>query len=143
MDKLFLDSHGEAVEWDGRERREKVRFPVCLAVEVNGRSSESCADFILNISRAGIFILTENPLEKGTKVKLRFSIPPEEKALSEFSIPPEEKALSEFDGVVVGANRDPGYPKGMHIKIIDSGPDELKSLEAYLEGRKHLLDTEA
>ena len=131
MDKLFLDSHGEAVEWDGRERREKVRFPVCLAVEVNGRSSESCADFILNISRAGIFILTENPLEKGTKVKLRFSIPP------------EEKALSEFDGVVVGANRDPGYPKGMHIKIIDSGPDELKSLEAYLEGRKHLLDTEA
>lgn len=131
MDKLFLDSHGEIVEWDGKDRREKVRFPVCLSVECRGHLNESCADFILNVSKSGVFVLTESPFEKGTKLKLRFYIPP------------EEKALSEFEGVVVGANTNPRFPKGMHIKITGCSHEDLKRLEDFLEGRRHLLDVEA
>jgi len=131
MDKLFLDSHGEIIEWDGKERRERVRFPVCLSVECKGCHNESCVDFILNISKSGVFVLTERPFEKGTRVRLRFYIPP------------EEKALSEFDGVVVGEHADPRYPRGMHIRITGCSPGDLKKLEDFLEGRRHLLDVEA
>lgn len=131
MDKLFLDRHGEIVEWDGKDRREKVRFPVCLSVECRGYLNESCADFIMNISRSGVFIMTDRPLDKGAKLKLRFYIPP------------KEKALSEFEGVVVGVNTNPGYPRGMHIKITGCNPEGLKRLEDFLEGRRHLLDIEA
>ncbi len=131
MDKLFLDSHGEIIEWDGGDRRERVRFPVCLSVECKGCNNESCADFILNISKSGVFVMTDRPFEKGAQVTLRFYIPP------------EEKALSEFEGVVVGENTNPVYPRGMHIRITGSSPGDLKRLEDFLEGRRHLIDIEA
>lgn len=132
MDKIFFDNHGKIIEWSGDEQRKNVRFPVCLSVVYHGHSTESCADFILNISKSGVFVLTKNPLPIGASVTLRFYIPP------------EEKILSEFEGLVAGINRDdPKFPKGMHVKFTAAIPDDLKRLEDFLEERKHLVDTEA
>ena len=132
-DKIFLDKGGEVEEVEGAtERRAHVRFPVCLEVKVNGRFTDECVDFILNTGRGGVFIMTERPLETGTRLQMRFYVPP------------EEKVLSEFEGVVAGVNRDdPKYPKGMHVKFINCSKDDLQRLEEFMEGKRHLLDKEA
>lgn len=130
-DKIFLDKGGDVEEVEGRERRAHVRFPVCLEVKVNGREKDECVDFILNTGRGGVFIMTERPLETGSEIYLKFYIPPVE-------------VLSEFEGLVVGANTDdPKYPKGMHVKFINCSKDDLKRLEEFLEGKRHLVDEEA
>lgn len=132
MDKLFFDSHGKLVEWNGNEQRKDIRFPVCLSVVYHGHSTESCADFILNISKRGVFVLTKNPLPIGTSLTLKFYLPP------------EEKVLSEFEGVVAGVNTDDArFPKGMHVKFTATTPEDLKRLEDFLEERRHLIDTKA
>ncbi|CAG0992894.1 hypothetical protein ANRL2_03336 [Anaerolineae bacterium] len=132
MDKLFFDCNGKLIEWEGREQRKEGRFPVCLSVVYHGHSTESCADFILNISRSGVFVLTRQPLPIGSEITLKFYIPP------------EEHVLSEFEGIVAGVNTDnPGFPKGMHVRFTASVPEDLKKLEDFLEGKKHLLDTKA
>lgn len=132
MDKLYFDSHGKVIEWEGQEQRREGRFPVCLSVVYHGHATEACADFILNISKNGVFILTKDPLPIGTGLTLRFSIPP------------EEKGLSEFEGIVAGVNTDnPRFPKGMHVKFVACLPEDLKRLDDFLEGKKHLLDVQA
>ena len=132
MDKLFLDSNGKIIEREGKENRREVRFPVCLSVVHHGHSTEACSDFILNISKHGVFILTKSPLPVGTALTLKFYIPP------------EQRALSEFEGIVAGVNiADPRFPKGMHVKFMAAGPDDLKRLEDFLEEKKHILDIEA
>ena len=132
MDKLFFDSHGKLIEWEGHEQRNEGRFPVCLSVVYHGHATEACADFILNISKNGVFVLTKNPLPIGAELTLRFYIPP------------EEKTLSEFEGIVAGVNTDnPRFPKGMHVKFVACMPDDLKKLEDFFEGKRHLLDIKA
>jgi uncharacterized protein (TIGR02266 family) len=132
MDKLYFDSHGKLIEWEGHELRKEGRFPVCLSVVYHGHSTESCADFILNISKNGVFVLTRNTLPIGTELTLRFYIPP------------EEKVLSEFEGIVAAVNTDnPRFPKGMHVRFTACCPDDLKKLDDFLEGKRHLLDIKA
>lgn len=127
--KIFVDHAGEADEITSREQRRHVRFPVCLSVRYKGGVSESCADFVLNIGKGGVFIATDAPAEVGAEVVMRFYIPP------------GEKLLGEFAGRVVGVNRDrPEYPRGMHIKFVDCPKESLEELEALLEERRNLVD---
>src|SRR5512134_2217852 len=131
MDKLYLDSNGKIIEREGSEKRREVRFPVCLSVVHHGHSTEACSDFILNISKSGVFVLTKSPLPIGTALTLRFYIPP------------EQRALSEFEGIVAGVNvDDPRFPRGMHVKFTACGPDDLKRLEDFLDEKRHILDIE-
>lgn len=132
MDKLFLDKKGEVEEYEGsKDRHRRVRFPVCLAVKYEGETRQECADFILNINKGGVFIMTERPLEAGSNVRLKFYLPPNE-------------VLSEFEGVVAGVNTDdPRYPKGMHVKFSNCREEELKRLEEFLEEKRHLVDERA
>lgn len=130
-DKIFLDKGGDVEEVDGgADKRTHVRFPVCLEVVFNGKETAECSDFILNIDRGGVFIMTERPLETGSEIYLKFYIPPVE-------------VLSEFEGRVVGVNTDTRYPKGMHVKFINCSKEDLKRLEEFLEGKRHLVDEEA
>lgn len=130
-DKIFLDKGGEIEEVDGNtDKRTHVRFPVCLEVVFNGKETDECSDFILNIGRGGVFIMTERPLKTGSDIYLKFYIPPSE-------------TLSVFEGLVIGVNTDSRYPKGMHVKFINCSKDDLKRLEEFLEGKRHLLDEEA
>lgn len=129
MDKLFLDKEGRVLEFQGKDRRTEVRFPVCLRVEHDDYTNEACADFILNIGRHGVYIMTKNPYEKGTKLRLRFCIPP------------EDKVLSVVEGVVVGINNDnPLFPRGMHVKLTGCDDEDLKRLEEFFEGKRHIVD---
>lgn len=130
MDKFFVDKGGEVEEYsEDAERRKHVRFPVCLAVKYGDSVSEVCPDFVLNISKAGVFIKTDSPLPKGSTVVMHFYIPP------------EDKLLGEFKGRVVEVNQNnPAYQRGMHIKFIHYTKEEMQSLEDYLEGKKRLID---
>lgn len=130
MDKPLFDIHGKPVE-GADDKRKNRRFHVCLQVVYHGHSTECCADFILNISMNGVFILTRDPLPVGSALTMRFYIPP------------EEKSLSDFEGVVAGVNKDdPRFPKGMHVKFTACTPQELKRLEEFVEERRHLVDLE-
>lgn len=130
-DKIFVNRHGEIEEIEEEDMRRHIRFPVCLAVKYGEEVPYACADFTLNISKGGVFLETTNPLEKGTRVVMHFYIPP------------KEKLLAEITGEVVGVNStDARYPKGMHIKFVDTAPEELAKLEDYLEERRHLVDKE-
>jgi hypothetical protein len=132
MDKVFIDRGGTAEGYSGTERRKHVRFPVCLAIKYGEDVSEDCLDFILNTSKGGVFVRSDCPLPKGTKVIIHFYIPP------------EDKLLGKFKGKVVGVNLDDRiYPKGMYIKFIDYTKEDMRTLEDYLEEKRHLVDKTA
>ncbi|MBI5643427.1 MAG: PilZ domain-containing protein [Deltaproteobacteria bacterium] len=131
MDKIFIDKGGDVEELEG-DRRNHIRFPICLEVKYGEGERDECADFILNACKGGVYIMTEAPLNPGATLHLRFYMPP------------EKKVLSEFEGQVVGVNIDnPKYPKGMHVKFMNCSKEDLKRFEDFLEGKRHLLDTEA
>src|SRR3972149_7512994 len=127
MDKFFVDNKGDVTEFSGEnERRMHVRFPVNLSVRYYEDVTEPSADFILNISMGGVFIMTERPLAKGARISM------------DFEIPPKIRYLGRFQGEVVGVNTDnPAYPKGMFVKFVNAGEKELKRLEDFLEGHRH------
>lgn len=127
MDKYFVDTKGDVIEYDGPDRRKHVRFPVCLSVNYSG-FGEQCVDFILNISRGGVFIKTDSPLEPGSRTSMQFNIPP------------KIRFLGRYEGEVVRTSDEPGRPKGMFIRFINVTGEELDRLEDFLEGNRHLLD---
>ncbi len=136
--KILVDKAGEAEEYLGKgDRRVHVRYPVCLSVKSGDCSDDpsipdACPDFILNIGKGGVFVMTDRPSPKGSKVVLNFYIPP------------GEKTLGEFHGVVVGTNTvDNDYPKGMFIKFTGATGEALALLEDYLEERRLLVDKTA
>lgn len=124
-DKCFVDNHGEMVEYEGSdsEARSHVRFPVQLAVRYGEDVPYVYQDFILNISKGGVFIMTGQPLQEGTII------------IMHFFIPPHEKLLGEFNGEVVAVDQ-----KGMHVEFFDVSDESMKRLEGYLEGNRSLLD---
>jgi Tfp pilus assembly protein PilZ len=128
MSKYFV-TKGDVVKYTGPNLRKHLRFPVCIAISYHHNPLEPCSDFILSISMGGLFIRTEKPLKIGSKIKMQFRIPP------------DGKDLGEFDGRIVNVNTDnPDHPMGIFVKFIKCSKSELKRLEDYLEGKKHLLD---
>jgi len=132
LDKFFVDKNGDVIEFTSdKDRRTHVRFPVNLSVRYCDETSEPCADFIMNISMGGVFIQSETPKPVGCRIRM------------DFEIPPKIRYLGRFNGEVVAVNADdPKYPKGMFVKFVDAGDEELKMLEDFLEGHRHLLDEE-
>lgn len=123
----MVDSTGE-----NKKRRKHVRFPINLSVRYYENAAEPCDDFILNISMGGVYIKSESPLKEGAKISM------------DFEIPPKIRYLGKFEGEVVAINSDdPRYPKGMFVKFINAGAEQLKRLEDFLESHRHLIDEEA
>lgn len=126
MDKIFVDRHGEGEEYS--ERRRHIRFPVYLAFTCNNEAPAFSSDFILNLSKGGLFIRTDHPFPKDSEITINIYIPP------------GIKLLGQFEGRVVEVNEhNTAYPKGMHIKIT-SGREDMQRLEDYLEEKRHLVD---
>lgn len=56
------------------ERRENRRLPIRVLVEYECME-DFLVDYTANISIGGMFIKTDNPLEVGTRFRLRFQLP--------------------------------------------------------------------
>jgi hypothetical protein len=129
---FFSDKGGHLQVYKDLDSPKLVPFPVCLAIKYGEEISAECPDFILNIDKSWIFVRTESPLPAGTPL------------LMHFYIPPENKLLAEAKGKVLSVDADnAGHPKGMLVKIGFFSRGEMKNLEHYLEGKKHLMDSTA
>ncbi|MBI5892247.1 MAG: TIGR02266 family protein [Deltaproteobacteria bacterium] len=114
---------------DEEQRRQHIRFPVCISVKYSGNSFDYC-DYILNISSNGVFIMTDKPMQIGEHIKMQFNIP-------------HNKVLVELTGRVVWVNKQNNkHPRGMGIEFIDYPEYSKKMLEEYLSSQRHLLDVE-
>jgi len=132
-DKLFVDSNGEMTGYGGqdREKRSDIRFPVNLAVQYGEDIPHIYRDFVLNISKGGVYIVTDSPLQKHSII------------IMHFYIPPHEKLLGEFKGEVVAVNQTDSYPRGMHVEFFDVSAENMQRLEGFLEGKRSLLNISA
>ena len=133
QDKFFVDNDGKMVEVEGalREKRTDVRFPVNLAVRYGEDEPQVYQDFVLNISKGGVYIITDRLLPEGSII------------IMHLFIPPHEKLLAEFRGEVVGVNQSELYPQGMHIEFFDVEEANMQRLEDFLEGKRSLLNVSA
>jgi hypothetical protein len=129
MGKIFVAQNSSCEEFfsPGGQNR-KVSFPLHVLVSPKGGLNRSYASFILNVAWGGIFLLTDQPLPKGSVV------------FTKLLIAPDSKVLADFVGLVLGS-QGPGqkYP-GMFIKFIDFGQQEMNKLVACLEEKVHLVD---
>jgi len=132
VDKFFFDKGGYLQEYDNSESLRLVPFPVCLAVKYGDQIAEECSDFVLNIDKCWVFIKTESPVPEGTPLLIHFYVPPENKLLAEI-----KGKVSTIDQHNIES------PAGMFIKIGYFSRKELKNLEQYFEGKKHLIDHRA
>lgn len=133
QDKFFVDNEGKMVEVEGalREKRTDIRFPVNLAVRYGQDEPQIYQDFVLNISKGGVYIITDRLLPEGSII------------IMHFFIPPHEKLLAEFKGEVVGVNQSELYPQGMHVEFFDIAETSMRRLEDFLEGKRSLLNISA
>ncbi len=130
IDKIFVCREGEVDEYSAdKEGCKHVRFPVFVAIKYGERMCYAFQDFILNISKGGVFIKTDKQIPEGSRIEMHFYIPP------------EVQLLGEFEGEVVAADlNDLDYPGGFYVKFIDHSDDELKRLGDFLEEKRHLVD---
>ncbi len=57
------------------EVRTGQRFPMALAVKINGKSGRRGSATTDNLSAAGVFITTNLPFREGTKVNFQITLP--------------------------------------------------------------------
>ncbi len=129
IDKFFVGRRGEVDEYSAdKERCKHVRFPVFVAIKYGERRCYAFQDFVLNISKGGVFIKTDKQIPKGSIVVMHFYIPP------------EVQLLGTFEGKLVETNHNNlNCPEGFYVKFIDSD-NELKRLGEFLEEQRHLVD---
>jgi uncharacterized protein (TIGR02266 family) len=105
-----------------RERRKHKRVPAGILIKY-GNAEQFFTDYIQNISRGGIFVPTYNPLPKGTRLRISFSLPYCE-------------ALIETQGIVVHSVRsDPtlgATPAGMGIQFQTLREEYLELIDKYV-----------
>jgi len=69
----------------GIERRINKRLPIRVLVEYTS-TEDFLIDYTANMSIGGMFLQTEEPLELGTRFRLRFRIPDRNKPIETFGI---------------------------------------------------------
>jgi uncharacterized protein (TIGR02266 family) len=115
----------EVKTWPEVNRRRYKRKPV--HVEVRYSSPEGLiSDWVMNISRGGMFISTSSPLPVGTNLSIQFSTPGKE-------IPVK------LEGVVIWVStpekREDLIP-GMGIEITSISDEDRKYFEEFIESVK-------
>lgn len=105
-----------------RERRKHKRVPARIWIKY-GNAEQFFTDYIQNISRGGIFVPTYNPLPKGTRLRISFSLP-------------YWDALIETQGVVVHSVRSNpmqgATPAGMGIQFQTLREEYLELIDKYV-----------
>lgn len=128
VDKILVASNGHLHEYFGDlDERRHISFPVCVAVMYGDDGNPVvCPDFILDITKGELFIITDSPFPKDSNIKIHIYVPP------------ESKLLGIFEGNVVEVTEN---PKGMRINLTNANKEDIQVLEDYLEERRHLVDS--
>jgi uncharacterized protein (TIGR02266 family) len=105
-----------------QERRRHTRVPAQILIKY-GNAEQFFTDYIQNISRGGIFVPTYDPLPKGTRLRVSFSLPGWD-------------GLIETQGTVVHCVRsDPAQgttPSGMGIQFQALSEEALELIDKYV-----------
>ena len=104
------------------DNRRESRLPIDVKVDYRTAGS-FITDYTKNISRGGLFIATSLPLEVGTRVRLRLTLP-------------DGDAPFALDGVVkwVSTLRDKdAHPPGMGIEFVDFDEKVKTKLESLVK----------
>jgi uncharacterized protein (TIGR02266 family) len=101
-----------------RDRRSAERFDVVWSVDCAADDTFLYAS-ITNISELGIFVRTNQPLQIGTKVTLRFEIPA---MTEEFVLTGQVQWVNPLK--VLGENLNPG----MGVRFVDLTPEDRERI---------------
>ncbi|MBI5482517.1 MAG: TIGR02266 family protein [Deltaproteobacteria bacterium] len=113
---------------DDSDRRAHPRAPVELKVEYRKRDS-FLADYTKNISKGGMFVRTDYPLDVGTELLFRMSVP---------SLPEPLSLRGQVTWVVREGEPpppgvDPNQEPGMGIRFIFADEAERSAVESRVE----------
>lgn len=104
------------------ERRQHKRVPAKILIKY-GNADQFFTDYMQNISLGGIFVPTHDPLPKGTRLQISFSLPYWEQLIT-------------TEGIVVRSiHADPKSglgPSGMGVQFQKLNPDNLELIDAYV-----------
>jgi uncharacterized protein (TIGR02266 family) len=107
------------------ERRQRRRLPI--RIEVNYQTlDEFLQDFSANLSIGGIFIQTDEPLTEGTRFRLEFTLPGDERAISAVGVVCWVAAPEQVRG-----NRVPG----MGISFAELSRTDHNRITRWLDAR--------
>ena len=112
------------------EKREHPRAVVKIEIEFK-HTIDFVSSYMLNISKGGLFIKTDEALPLDTIVFLRFTLPGDTK-------------LIETEGKVVWCNTKGGkgyFPKGMGVKFLRLNPDDAEKINKFVE--KHFAQIQS
>ena len=117
-----MQEHNEGLN----ERRSSVRIKTDVRIYYSAFQSKLLSDYSVDLSTGGLFLTTNYPFDVVDNLTLKFTIPD-----------PEEKAVSCKAKVAWVNNetsrRKPEYPLGVGLKFVDLSPEDLLSIEAFLE----------
>ena len=106
------------------DRRKTVRAVVRLEVEGEDRNLFRVPLYVTeNLSRGGMFLITTNPLEEGTELSLRFSLPGEKKPM-------------EFTGEVIWAREEEeggNLAPGMGIRFLRIDEEDREHIGRFTQ----------
>lgn len=105
------------------EKRVSTRVPIRVQVEYES-VDDFLADYSSNISLGGMFIQTDQPLDLGTRFRLRFKLPDRTKTVETFGV---VRWVVPDDGT-------PGTVPGMGIQFDDLSSTDKRAVEKLLEG---------
>ena len=112
------------------ERREHPRAAVKIEIEFK-HTFDFVSSYMLNISKGGLFIKTDEALPLDTIVFLRFTLPGDTK-------------LIETEGKVVWCNTNKGkgyFPRGMGIKFLRLNSDDAEKIKIFVD--EHLAQIQS
>ncbi|MFV2081995.1 MAG: TIGR02266 family protein [bacterium] len=101
-------------------RREYPRVPVQVEVKYTD-GTDFVNDYMLNVSRGGIYVTCENPLKVGSEVDLVFSLPA-------FNHVFRVKGMVVWNRPVGKFEHDPG----MGIQFLDMEDEDLAILDSFV-----------
>lgn len=112
-----------------KERRARPRALIRVLVDYES-SGTYLYDYSNDLSEGGLFIETEQPLQKGSKLNLRFTLPNLDKVF-------------EITGKVAWVNQVPKHDSkpvkgrpGMGVQFVNMEAEDKAALEKYLSNHK-------
>ena len=103
------------------ERRTNRRLPIRVMVEYE-TTEDFLIDYTANVSIGGMFIQTKEPLEKGTRFRMRFRLPDRKKLIETYAV---------VRWVVSPEDSGPMQP-GMGVQFDELSPKDLRDVQALI-----------